>query len=495
MPKTESAPQPGQSAQSPPVAGGFTDACARRIYLMPELPPEVVAVAFAKTSRSPEPFDQIAAELTETASAKFHEKWVVGYGHASVAEHAVLSLAVENVSILAAKAIEDNRLASYTEKSTRYQVYDPRRVYRPASFESAPKLRQQYEQLVTTLLEAYQAWHQRAYEWLKATDPRPSDEPEKAWESRLRAKACDSIRYLLPASTLTNLGWTVNARALAAAIRKLAGSDLAELRDIAGDLKTAALQKVPTLLKYSDPDLSRSESTRAVVRVLEKVISPPGRDLSHRPSEVQLLSHDQDGLRRLCCAVSYASQQMEWAGLEDQISRWSVDDMMALVRASLAGLGPFDPLPRAFEGLNYLFEVTVDYGAWRDIQRHRIGTQIAQELSPDFGYTVPRLVDELGLRAEFERLAESSASVYDALRPDFPAEAVYALMLAFRKRTLFNWNLREVFHFVRLRGTAKGHAAYRKVAVDLWRAIVARQPWLDGLVFPLGPDFRADAPV
>jgi thymidylate synthase ThyX len=461
---------------------------------MPELPPEVVAVAFAKTSRSPEPFDQIAAELTATASAKFHEKWVVGYGHASVAEHAVLSLAIENVSILAAKAIEDNRLASYTEKSTRYQVYDPRRVYRPASLQQSPDLQHDYDRLVTTLLQAYQVWHQRGLEWLKTTNPRPSDETAMAWESRLRAKACDGIRYLLPTSTLTNLGWTVNARALAGAIRKLAGSDLAELQDIAAELKAAALQKVPTLLKYSDPDRARSESARAVTGALKTVISLPERDRSDRPSEVHLRYCDHDGLKRLCCSVSYTSQPLEWAKLEDQISRWSVDDMIALVRTSLSALEPFDPLPRAFESLNYMFEVTVDYGAWRDIQRHRIGTQIAQELSPDLGYTVPRLVDELGLRSEFEHLTESSAAVYDALRARFPAEAVYALMLAFRKRTLFGWNLREVFHFVRLRGTAKGHDAYRKVAVDLWREIIARQPWLGELVFPLGPDFRASAP-
>src|SRR3989338_4229593 len=95
-----------------------------RIYLLENLPPEVKAVTFAKTSRSPLPFDAIARELTEESSAKFHERWVVGYGHASVAEHAVLSIAMENVSILASKVIEDNRLASYTEKSTRYQIFD-----------------------------------------------------------------------------------------------------------------------------------------------------------------------------------------------------------------------------------------------------------------------------------------------------------------------------------------------------------------------------------
>jgi thymidylate synthase ThyX len=95
----------------------------RQVYLLDpmDLPPETIAVAFARTSRSPESFRQIAAELTEEKSTEFHEKWVVGYGHASVAEHAVLHIAVENLSRLAVECLESNRLASYTEKSTRYQ--------------------------------------------------------------------------------------------------------------------------------------------------------------------------------------------------------------------------------------------------------------------------------------------------------------------------------------------------------------------------------------
>src|SRR5512144_1264980 len=123
----------------------------RQIYLLSprELSPETIAVAFAKTSRSPESFREIAAGLTEAKSSQFHEKWVVGYGHASVAEHAILSLAVENVSILAAKAIEDNRLASNTEQSTRYQIYDPDHVYRPAAFQRRPDLNARFEALVT----------------------------------------------------------------------------------------------------------------------------------------------------------------------------------------------------------------------------------------------------------------------------------------------------------------------------------------------------------
>lgn len=484
MPMTDNLDQ--TNSTSLPAA----ESCARRIYVMPDLPPEVVAVAFAKTSRSPEPFDQIAAELTATASAKFHEKWVVGYGHASVAEHAVLSLAVENVSILAAKAIEDNRLASYTEKSTRYQVYDPNHVYRPASFASSPQLNKLYESLITTLLSNYQTWHRRAVDWLRTTAPKNENETDRAWETRLRAKACDSIRYLLPTATLTNLGWTVNARALAAAIRKLSGSDIAEFRDIAAELNATAVAEVPTLLKYSDPDYSRVESAKAVAGKLAPLGMRHQEEHNEQTSETRLLSCEADGLHRLCCGVAYANQPSGWSALDKSLSRWSTDDMMALLRASLTGMGPYDPLPRAFECLNYLFEVTVDFGAWRDIQRHRIGTQIAQDLSPDLGYAIPRLIEEMGLKPEFVAMIDSSASVYDALRATYPSEAAYALMLAFRKRTLFNWNLREIFHFVRLRGTAKGHDAYRKVAFDLWREVLEKQPWLGDLLFPLGPDFR-----
>lgn len=473
-------------SHSAPVGGS-----GRRIYLMTGLPPEVVAVTFAKTSRSPEPFDQIASELTESKSAKFHEKWVVGYGHASVAEHAILSMALENVSIIAAKAIEDNRLASYTEKSTRYQVYDPQRVYRPASIMANTAAADGYETLITSLLETYIQWSERALNWLKDQNPRPEDKSERLWTSRLRARVCDSIRYLLPAATLTNLGWTVNARALAAAIRKLGASRLPELRSIATELHDAAVPKVPTLLKYCDPDNGRTAAEQAIAESLASHVARPERLFADTPPSVRILRHDPDPLVRLTCAVAYPNQPADWDTLESTIKTWSTDDMLGLLRRSMAAVGPFDPLARAFEHLNYLVEITVDYGAWRDIQRHRIASQTAQELTPDLGYTVPGLIDEMNLRSEFERLLESSAQTYDALCSDFPHEAVYALMLAFRKRSLFGWNLREVFHFVRLRGTAKGHAAYRVVAEDLWRQMLALHPWLGELMHPLGPDFSA----
>src|SRR5512140_3696261 len=130
----------------------------RQIYLLnpQELRPETIAVAFAKTSRSPESFRQIAAGLNDEKSAQFHEKWVVGYGHASVAEHAVLHLAIENASRLAMEAIESNRLASYTEKSTRYQKWDADAFHIPSELDGHP-LREQYIATCRMLFETYAA--------------------------------------------------------------------------------------------------------------------------------------------------------------------------------------------------------------------------------------------------------------------------------------------------------------------------------------------------
>src|SRR5512139_3716413 len=131
----------------------------RQVYLLDpqRIDPETIAVAFAKTSRSPQTFSTIAAELTAEKSAEFHEKWVVGYGHSSVAEHAVLHIAIENVSRLAVETIESNRLASYTEKSTRYQKWAPDEFFTPPELlqDGQAKLRERYQNTCRQLFETY----------------------------------------------------------------------------------------------------------------------------------------------------------------------------------------------------------------------------------------------------------------------------------------------------------------------------------------------------
>ena len=225
----------------------------RQIYLLSpkELSPETIAVAFAKTSRSPESFREIAAELSDESSARFHEKWVVGYGHASVAEHAVLHIALENVSRLAVECIESNRLASYTEKSTRYQKWDTDNFFIPSELDGHP-LRETYIQACKCLFDTYLQSIIPARSLVEKQNTRREKESEEAYDRRIRSQYVDSCRFLLPAASLANLGLTANARVLEHSISKMLSHPLAEVRQIGEEIKQVAQAEVPTLVKYAD---------------------------------------------------------------------------------------------------------------------------------------------------------------------------------------------------------------------------------------------------
>ncbi len=181
----------------------------RRIYLLnpKQLSPETIAVTFAKTSRSAQSFEEIAAELSDEQSAQFHEKWVVGYGHASVAEHAVLHVALENISRLAVETVESNRLASYTEKSTRYQKWAPGAYHIPAELAEEP-LRSIYTTTCDRLFEAYQQSLPLVRSAVEKRLPCREGESDAAWDRRIRSVYVDVCRFLLPAASLANVGLT-----------------------------------------------------------------------------------------------------------------------------------------------------------------------------------------------------------------------------------------------------------------------------------------------
>ncbi|MEK7518934.1 MAG: FAD-dependent thymidylate synthase, partial [Patescibacteria group bacterium] len=200
-----------------------TDPNARDIFAITGLPPEVLAVGMAKYSRSAASIKETLAELTEEKSAEFHEKWVLGYGDASVADMAVVALACENVSMLASKAIEDHRLASYQEKSTRYQSFErklaadgtvpPRRYYRPVPVMASAHANS-YTETCEKMFDAYVDLSQTMAEYYRQTYPKPEDVTEKMYAAKLKARSLDIARFLLPTATLTNLGWIYSAGGL-----------------------------------------------------------------------------------------------------------------------------------------------------------------------------------------------------------------------------------------------------------------------------------------
>jgi thymidylate synthase ThyX len=475
-----------------------------RVYTLDDLPAEVVAVAFAKTSRSPDSFDDIARELSETDSSRFHEKWVVGYGHSSVAEHAVLSIAVENVSILGAKMLEENRLSSFTEKSTRYQMMSSDNYYTPACFADG-HLGRVYRKTIAGLYKAYES--------LMPAAERHCEEKYGSAECKEQGlnpagKSCDTVRGLLPAAAKTNLGWTVNARVLRHALVKMASSPLSEMRELAEVLLEVGKKKVPTLLKYTeassylqgweermsdawDDELAEAEAWQDQGRSLfVGAAEAPvfrqslGAALAEpkAPTGVRLVEYDPHGDRDVVAALMFREEGRPYNDVRRDVSKLDKYDLGVLLSRALQGIGGHEAPVREFESTAYTFEITCDFGAYRDIQRHRMTTQTQQLLTCDLGYAIPTDAREAEVADRMAEALEAVVTPWRELAAEDPANAQYVIPLAYRKRFLMRMNFREAYQFVRLRSRVQGHESYRRVAWAVKDEISRVHPELGALI-------------
>ena len=443
------------------------------VFALHGLPEEVIAVLFAYYSRSKDDLrsnlakllrdDELAVggegpratvAMAAEKAKSFHEKWVVGYGHGSVAEHAVVHLAIENASIVASKVIEDLRLGSYTEKSTRYVVFDN------TSFVDLPELpaplRDVYRSANEASFRVYLGLFPATEAALKQRVPRGEKQTEKGWENAIRAQACDVLRGLLPAGTKTNLGLTANARALEGLLSKMMSHPVAEVRRVADAMRKEALVVAPTLVKYARENAYR----RSLREEVAPSIPPPATEPpSATDAAVRLVLYDRDALERT-----------------------DGPRLSQLVRGALAKRGPWDPPPRAFEAASLTVELTMDYGAYRDLQRHRMLTPHTQLLGCELGAPVPREVVELGIEGPYRAAQEQAERAWHELRAHDPWLAQYVVPLGYRCRTLWTLNVRELFHVVELRSARQGHPSYRRVAQELHAVAMRVFPWLEGLV-------------
>jgi thymidylate synthase ThyX len=447
----------------------------RDIYLLSsrDLPPETIAVAFAKTSRSPEPFREIAAGLTDEASAKFHERWVVGYGHASVAEHAVLHIAIENVSRLAMEAIESNRLASYTEKSTRYQRWDPGAFYVPPELDGHP-LRDLYISTCRLLFESYAASLEPVRRAVQDAYPRRENERDEAWDRRIRSQYVDTCRFSLPAASLANVGLTANGRVLENAIRKWRSHPLQEVREIGEAVKAVALTELPTLVKYAEPAPYLLE-TRSGFTGLQSGIPE---------SEVDdwcvLLDYDRHGEDRVLAAALYRFGAMDYGSALERVRAADDAERKRLAESLLGSLARFDAPLRELEHTSYTFDLVMDQGAYAEFKRHRMMTQSPQLLTAALGYATPRRIQAAGLEADFRQAMEAARRAWERLNEFDPDLAQYVVPNAFNRRVLATFNLREAFAFCELRSAPNAHFSIRKVAERVAEQIQRVHPLLAG---------------
>ena len=429
---------------------------ALRIYPLDprDLTEEQLAVVFAMTSRRPEPFDEIAQVVSTEKAAGFNERWVLNYGHASVAEHAIIHMAVENVSRLACDTLEDNRLASYTEKSSRYQVLEPGYYHIPQELPRHIGMRQLYVDTCDALFDAYHRLVEGLRQHLPTVRPRLSDqERDAAYNLRIRREATDAARFLLPAATLTNVGVTMNARSLEHAISKLLSSDLEEEKALGKALKEKGQEITPTLIKYAD----RNDYLVLSREVQQEEALPYTEPSSDSQVEATLVHSDPDAEAKVAAALLYRFAHQPYAEIWSQVQRMSPQERQGVINRALESLGPHDVPVRELETVDYTFDLLMDYGAYREYKRHRMQTYIPQPPTVEHGYLVPLLVKDAGLQDDFSAAIQQAEEAFRTIGAELPRAAEYLVTHAHRRRVLSKINLRECYHLFKLRTGPQAH--------------------------------------
>jgi thymidylate synthase ThyX len=369
---------------------------------------------------------------------------------------------------------------SYLEQSTRYIAYDSRiggryRYYRdPLVLGST--LGTRYVGDMDRLFDTYGELIESVTEHVRATTPKDPADSDFVFRQATRAKALDAVRGILPAASISNVGIYGTGQGFEALLLRMRSHLLPEARHYA-ELMLHELRKViPSFLRRVDVAergvrwSNYLSTTRQ--RTAELVDSLFAAETPAPADTVTLVDWDPDAEHKLLAAICYPHSHLPEHQLLDKVARLGGAERLALVRAYVGERENRRHKPgRAFERVDYRFDVLSDYGAFRDLQRHRLLTIEWQPLTPRHGYVRPELVDDAGQAAVFDEAMHRSARLYDAMVDDFPEQAPYAVSMAYRLRYVMQFNAREAIHLLELRSGTQGHPSYRRIALEMHRLI------------------------
>ncbi len=484
-------------AEAALVAPYFTN-LDRPVFALVNLPETVKGALFARYSRSAKSLRRLFLDefLEDTGGApvqpatgsaraeRLYQRVLSEYGDDSVAQLGGVHLAVEDASNLLTKVLERGRLMAYLEQSTRYIPYTDRRgdawrYHVPAELDGH-SLRGAFVETMNAAFETYARWIDPMRVWFERRYPKSAGDSDGVYRQAIRAKALDTLRGLLPAATQSNLGIFGTGQAYEALLLRMRAHPLAEVRQTA-DVMLEELRKViPAFMTRVDqPDrggrwttyfeTTREATLAAAARLVARETSEP------RP-EVSLTDFDPHGEVKVVAAALYEASSQPDDVLMETAGRMSAADREQVLAAYVGDRTNRRHKPgRAFERTSYRFDVLTDYGAFRDLQRHRLLTIEWQALGPRHGFVEPEAVIEAGADAEWQTVMSRSADLFDRLEDAGLAHvAQYAVSMAYRVRFVMDMNAREAMHVIELRTAPAGHPAYRRVCQQMHRLIDER---------------------
>ncbi|HEU4899914.1 MAG TPA: FAD-dependent thymidylate synthase [Actinomycetota bacterium] len=463
----------------------------RPVFALRNLPETVKGALFARYSRSGKTLRRLfldefaddverggatsAPPVGQARAEALYQRVFDDYGDDSVAQLGGAHVACEQASNLLTKQLEWGRLAAYLEQSTRYVSYADRPGgrwrYHLDPDVDASDLGPEYRRVLDGLFTTYAELLPALTEHLGRVVPHEPGSSEAAWRRAVKARALDGLRGLLPAATTSNLGIFATGQAYEALLLRLRASALPEAGSYADLLLEELRQVIPAFLHRVDREdrgvaWSRylAETAAETAKVVEAVLGDAPPSAQPGPS-VRLTEFDPAAEDKVLTAIAYPNLGIGEAEVAARLSRLGAEDRARLLAAYVGDRRNRRHRPgRAFERAVYTFDVVADYGAFRDLQRHRMCTIVWQPLTPGLGYDLPGDVAEAGLAEPFRAAMAASAGLYEALAPRFPAQAPYAVGLAHRVRFAMTMNARELMHLAELRSTPQGHPAYRWVA-------------------------------
>ena len=412
----------------------------------------------------------------------FYDRILDGYGDDSIGELGGAHLAIENISMLAAKVIEDSRIGgSPLEKSTRY-IYFDQKVKGDYLFYREPILMTSaYKSLYLTtcnmLFDTYAKLIAPLTAFIEMHFPKDPETSKSAYAAALRAKVLDCLRGLLPASTLTNMGFFGNGRFFEFLIHKLHCNNLAEMQEI-GKKSYEELSKVmPSFIRRSELSHKHHrafaqyyESMQTEIKLVTAMHSARCSRTSH--PGVRLLSYDKDSPRSVAAAILFANSKCGFQDLTEYVKKLSEDEVSRILEAACSSReNRRQKSPRALEHAQFTFEILADFGAYRDLHRHRILTQERQLLNCDYGFYIPPEIHESKLEKEYIEALETAKEAYDCIARELPEEAQYIVPMAYNIRWYFTVNLRALQWICELRSSPAGHPTYRLVAQEMAKEI------------------------
>ncbi len=470
-------------------------AAVPKVISVGPMPPEKLAYALARYSRSPDSISDSVDWVRTHDSSKFLESFYFQYGHASIADLGHLALCFEGISEIAAIEIEDEQLWDGQARSSRYQDFSRSGFVTPP--ELSAEQAGQYRAAAARLLANYREIHARMVEHLSEKLPRPEAMKPDAYTRNIAARAYDVARYLLFLGIPTGVGQVTSIRTLERQIRRWKASEYAELRELGAEAAAACAAEpvckwkadentepvAPTLAKYVDPDPYPGQA-RADLAAWAAQNLPASVNGACEPV---VLTKTADPLTEIAATLLYSVTGRSFGELHETVAGWSSARRSEVLDVALKTRSRRDDLLREFRGGPYAFDMLIDIGAYRDMHRHRRCHQTRQAFTWQHGFTAPAAIGEAGLESVYSAALEDARQSAAAL-PAFASH--YLLPFAARGRFLFKMDFAEAEYMSKLRSGVKGHFSYRDIAwrmktemdrvePELGRLIDATPPWVE----------------